>query len=388
MKRLGLVPVFFLVAYAAFLFHHVAANADKFQPDFRVYYDAVASWQQGLNPYEPSALAGTGSATGPRRYVYPPLSLALFAPVTLLEFDHAYQLFLGLKFMLVVVLLILWWRILELGHDPVFPIFCLLAFNGTIYLDVVSGNVSLVEQALLWAAFACFVRGRLVPFCVLVVAASVFKITPLVFLLLLVTTEHRRRYACLLGSLVGFLAIQTPAFVVAPSFLPAYVRNLRQLDETGIVNPSTAALLESVSRLVGDTVGYPIGPPLRWALLVGMAAAVLVVSRRSYLALRGRPPLERAWQTVFLACFTYALLLPRFKDYSFILLIAPAYSVILSAPPGATRFALSVLAALSARHVMLPGLTHVVGLVWDYYPLGLAYAFWGLHGRDIRLRDR
>jgi hypothetical protein len=37
---------------------------------------------------------------------------------------------------------------------------------------------------------------------------------------------------------------------------------------------------------------------------------------------------------------------------------------------------------------MLPGLTPLAGLAWDYYPLGLAYAFWGLHGRDIRMSGR
>jgi Glycosyltransferase family 87 len=388
MKRFGPVSTLLLVAYAAFLFWHIAADAYKFQPDLRIYYDATKAWQQGLNPYDPQSLVDAGGPVRTSTYVYPPLSLFVLSPLTLLPFDRAFQLVLGLKYVLVCVLFVLWRRILRLERDAVFPFFCLLAFNGTIYLDVAAGNVSLVEQAVLWAAFACFARGRLVPFCVLVVAASTFKITPLVFLLLLWTTAHRRRHAYLLGSLAGFLAVQAPALLAAPSFLSAYVRNLWQLDEAGIVNPSTAALVESASKLVGDATGFPIGPPIRWALMAGVAAAVLAVSRRSYLVLRTCPPSDRAWQTVFLACFMYALLLPRFKDYSFILLIAPAYSVILSAPPGASRFALSVLAVLSARHLMLPGLTRIAGLVWDYYPLGLAFAFWVLHGRDIRTRGR
>jgi len=372
-----------LLAYAGFLVFGIATDEAAFQPDFRVYYYAARAWEEGLNPYDPDSLSRVAQSPVQHRYVYPVLALVPFRFIPPLSYRDAYRLFLAVKCLILVGLLCLWRKILGPSHRAVFYAFCLLAFNGSLYLDFRSGNVSVIEQGALWLSFLFFARGNLFPFCLLVLLGSSFKITPLLFLLLLWSTSDRKRHWYFFGSVACFLVVHGALFLIDTTLFRAFVQNVRQFDEMGIVNPSTVTFLNSLSTLIAGTTGYGVPPAVRWALFAGIVIAIVVASSRAYLAARRLPHDEQVWQAVFLACFVYALILPRFKDYSFILLLVPAFSVIKRASPASAQIPLVVLAVLSAHYVHLPLLRDVLDVVWDYYPLALAYLFWGMQIREL-----
>jgi Glycosyltransferase family 87 len=375
-----------LLAGAGLLVLEIATREAAFQPDFRVYYCAARAYEEGLNPYDPESLSRVANAPPSHPYVYPLLVLVPFKFIPPLSDHNAYRLFLLIKCLILVGLLFLWRKILRPVPGIVFYVFCLLAFNGTLYLDFLSGNVSVIEQGALWLSFLFFARGNLLLFCLFVLVGSSFKITPLLFLLLLWSADDRRRHWYFFGSLACFVVAHGAAFLVHAGLFPAFLQNVQRFEETGIVNPSTANLLKSLSMLISRTTGYEVPAAVRWTVFGGIVVAIIAVSRRAYAAARRLPHDERVWQTVFLACFVYALVLPRFKDYSFILLLVPAFSVIRRASPAAAQTGLIILAALSAHYGHFPVFRRVLDLLWDYYPLALAYLFWGMQVRDLVTR--
>ena len=65
-----------VVAYAIGAIAYIGFSPDRFQWDFSVYYEAVRAFQSGQDPYE-------------LLYVYPPVTLWIFAPFTLFALPTA-----------------------------------------------------------------------------------------------------------------------------------------------------------------------------------------------------------------------------------------------------------------------------------------------------------
>ena len=110
---------------------------------------------------------------------------------------------LSLKCFLLIVLIVVWQRVyLHRPEDVLFVLFCVLAYNATVYLDMRAGNVSLFEVALVWFAFWAYLRNRVVAFSVLLGTASLFRLTPLFFSLMLVFCSPRLRGLIALAAVI------------------------------------------------------------------------------------------------------------------------------------------------------------------------------------------
>jgi hypothetical protein len=82
---------------------------------------------------------------------------------------------------------------------------------------------------------------------------------------------------------------------------------------------------------------------------------------------------------LFLFCVVYALIVPRFKDYSYILLIVPTYYLIQNINlPNPSIFILA-LVILPCVNDSLPASQIFFILIRIYYPLVVAYAVWILY---------
>ena len=159
-----------LFLYCVGLVIHVAVHSDKLQWDFKVYYYAAKAYVAGLNPYDVKTLSEI--AQDPRilhlklKFTYPLVTLLFFRLFLFVDYNTAFYLFLGLKCILLIGLICLWRKeFLKIEADLLFYFFCLLAFNGAIYLDMRSGNICLLEQFVLWLAFYFLLRRRLLLFC-------------------------------------------------------------------------------------------------------------------------------------------------------------------------------------------------------------------------------
>ncbi|MET0412995.1 MAG: glycosyltransferase family 87 protein, partial [Polyangiaceae bacterium] len=235
------VAALLLGVFAIWSWIQVFRQLGDIQWDFRIYYHAAKADIAGQDPYDPATLARFARRRVLGGYAYPPATLAFFKPFTLASFDSARQIFFCFKTLLLVGLVALWrTRFSDARAALVLYLACLFAFNNTIYVDLRAGNVSLLEQALLWPAFYCYTRGRLAWFCVLVLFASTWKQVPILFLGLLLVELDRKRMMLLLASLAAFAAYLLVSRAAQPDLFAAFLENAAKTNsESKILNPSS-----------------------------------------------------------------------------------------------------------------------------------------------------
>lgn len=148
------------------------------QWDFRTYYYAAIAHAAGENPYDLAVLNKYSQNEIDLPFVYPPLTCYFFRPFTYLPYDTAYQFWLWLKVAIAIYLIWLWrTRFIRWGPLPLMILIVSAAFQSALYRDLASGNVSLLEQAVLWTGFLWLLEQKPYRFALAVVLAALFKVT-------------------------------------------------------------------------------------------------------------------------------------------------------------------------------------------------------------------
>src|SRR3990172_4084231 len=161
--------------------------------DFETYYYASTAVQGGLDPYKASDLASLAGRPVGMPFIYPPVVLPLLLPLTNLPIDAAIVAWLGAKVLLLAILVQIWRVCFLAGMNPILlSAVAAFGFNAAAIWDLKTGNVAILEQLLLWSAFAFYKQDRRYPFACLVAAAALFKIMPIAFLGLLLVPSQRR----------------------------------------------------------------------------------------------------------------------------------------------------------------------------------------------------
>lgn len=367
------LPVLVALAIVA----EVIIRSDDYQWDFKAYYHAVAADEQGFDPYDAAMVREVANDQNVFPFLYPPLTLICFQPFAELPYTTAYFVWLALKLILITVLLYVWKR--HFFRDEkwwVFFLFSVFAFGAALSLDIQSGNVTIIEQVLLWMAFYCLVVRKMFLFCLLVIASSVFKWTSAAFLILLLLDRSPRRWLHFFGSVAGFLAIVAVNYVLSPDRFERFISVAMMRHETGRQdNPSTLALIEfgagQFSRLGLNEAAISNLSLAAYVIVIG---AVFWWTARHIRPLLNKQSAHNSVYLIYTACFAYALMLPRFKLYSFILLIPAALYVIRNCIKGDSFWILFILVALSIDP-KLPGQSILSGL-WYYYPLLVTFVLW------------
>jgi len=386
-RVLSTVLTALLAVYAAAVLAKMAVEPESFQFSFRMYYVAGQAFDQGENPYDRqvlSRLAGRPIYSG---YVYPPITLNVVWLLARLDYVTAYRLYLGLKCVALVFLLWLWRTKLVAGQtDAVFWLVCLIGFNYAIYWDLSAGNISLFEQALLWLAFLSFMKGRLGAFGVCVATAAFFKLTLILFLVLLLFSKARTRWVWFFGAGTIFLLIELVSAALYPQFFADYLRSISgvvtQIDTEATVMykyPATWPLIKSLTAALGQKVGMTIPPALQ---LLAYGAVVLGVTGMSGCALwfaRGKERGDPRLALVVMCCFVYVLTVPRLMNYSYIVLLVPAYLVMRELRYVPAVALLLVLMAVSTTGARPPGFRAAAEMLGEYYPLTCAYILWACY---------
>jgi len=305
--------------------------------DFQTYYYAAQAVRAGLNPYDLSSLSILAGRPIELPFVYPPVSLLPFLALSFLPLAAASLVWLGLQ-----VCLLLWflgmlrkdfisdipgWALLGVG---------LFGFNAAALWDLRTGNVALVEVALLWTGFLSYVRGKTVCSARRIAGASVFKITPVAFLgLLLVGPAPAKKKALAIvvgvGLLAALLLISWPLTVEWVRALPRYLALERP---TGEINPSALGFLDGI---LGDRYRA-------WALpLFGLYACVIALAATPAIRRLSKNGSPEEW--VMVAITLWALLSPRVMIYSYVLMVVPALFVV--------RYAISIPWARAVGYALL-----------------------------------
>ena len=373
-----------LLAYFITLVLHISAQSDQYQWDFRTHRKAAEIFVAGSDPYNPGLLLGQKDASF--LYTYPPVTLFFYALFNQVDDNTAFHVFLLAKCALLIGLVI-FWRNAFLGQarDSLFFLFCLLVFNSAVFADLIAGNINLVEQILLWAAFFFFLKQRFILFCIFVVLGASFKMTPIFFIVLLLTSDHPKKYHYFGYAGTIFMVYLSVQYLIYPDMFMGFVRNaLTVVGESGAVGPSTEKFVKDIFALLSQLIGT-VSPVIVSTVVIALAALVVFLSGRAYFLLKGarsdHPDREKL--ILFLVCLVYALIHPRFKDYAYMLLIVPSYYIMKTNRLKKVFPFLFVLSILAAPHLMLPGFDFLSAIVWRYFPLMIAYTVWGLYLYEI-----
>ena len=366
--------------YCAWTAIDLFGQAERFQFDFQVYTLAARVHAAGRNPYDTETLTRYSNGRVRLPFLYPAPALYLFRPLTWLAPPAAARVYLVLKFLAIAALILLWRRVFFAGRvDLFFYFFCLLGFNAAIFIDVVEGNISVFEQLALWGALACLLRRRLAPFAALIVLAALFKVTWIVFLGLPLLTHGRRGLAAALGGAAAFGAVLGGSWLFLPFGREFWGHaGAHATAEGGILAPSTLAFIRGACESLAAALNRPLPPALPTALYVAAAALILTVSARAVVLFLRAPAPRDERALIFFACLVYALLLPRLKDYSYILLLAPVYAAARAwgGRAGAWLAALLLLAYPANGVVHLRGLSALYPFLINYFPWLIALAAW------------
>jgi hypothetical protein len=318
--QIRIVPLALEVAVVTLVGLFLAAYVSRvavFQGDLRTYLTAARAALAGLDPYAPGTLDQVaGRHLMP--FVYPPIALLPFLPLTMLPAPVAMSGFVWLKILVLMGLVFLAWRRALLETSPIALILVALwGANRSAQWDLSSGNIATLEAALLFLGFAFWARGRRALFAGCVVAASVFKLTPAVFLLLLlVPLRNSRPRPGLLVAACGVLAalVVLPMLIGPGSHWIPFYSHAPDATLFTVSNPSSLGLfsvallrmgLEATTALWGG-----------WILWVFYATGLLVLGRRF---LRSAWIDQDAWRWIMTAVLLYVLLHPRVMAYGFVL---------------------------------------------------------------------
>jgi hypothetical protein len=350
--------------------------------DFLGIYDAAWAFDHGQDPYNVSAISPDDNEPV-KHFIYPPCTLYLFRPIAWLSFATAARIFLILKLLAIAGLLYVWQQIFGLKeYRGLFYVLVPLAFSAALVADLRAGNISIFEQLVIWTGFYFYTRGKAVTFGIIILLAAIFKLTPILLLGLLAAKWKKKELAC--GVILGavFIGLLAANAIIWPEFFAAFIKNARSVvAEHGEVNPSTLALMSDTVHWLQARVHLALPSIIPQAIYALLAAIALIISAAMFWWLRPMESRRGDLWRICLLCFAYAVIVPRFKDYSYVLLIAPAFYLVSSCkwmnPLLPFSGLLLILSYGNVRYlgVALAPFYHVQRA---YYCLLLAWMLWGL----------
>jgi hypothetical protein len=357
-----------IVVVAAALWQ-IIAKVHLYQWDVIVYWWGGRAFAHGLSPY--------GAIPGQPEYlhfVYPPIVAPLFTPLAILKPNVAKLLWIALKALAFWITVRLWRRALGTEQHVVPPVFFFtFAFGSAALVDFTAGNIAVFEQLVLWLAFAALLAHRRWTFALLVVLAAQCKLTPVFFLGLLLVIDERPHWKPFLGGSALMAALVGANVVLFPSQTQQFRAGVSALAERGWGDPSTLGVMQDlVDQLRG--LQLPLPEVMGYVLYLAAVAYILAQTLRWWRAQRTAGTV-RPVEIVLVTLATYALVMPRMKDYSYVALLPVAWYAL--AGRQAVTASIAVLAVLVPRP--LPQLKLWLPLVpqpYVYAPLLAALVLW------------
>ncbi|MBW8878755.1 MAG: DUF2029 domain-containing protein [Acidobacteria bacterium] len=355
---------------------------DRFEADFRHYYDAATRILAGLSPYE---IGG---------FDYPPLTALIVLPVAWLPYPQARIAWLFFNWLCLVVAGLLLGRTLGGDRAAWVTVAACWALCGTVAENLVLGQVHPLLLLLLVLAWWGLSRGRGGVVAVAIGAATALKLWPGVLLIAL-APFHRRRAAAAAAVALAVLALSwLPMLWLPPPHSP--VKAHYWLGTPSLLNfslpalalrladpPASGQVLPVSWRGGNDPLTFEL-PARQAALSASVAGLVLALGCAVLLwaALRAGPGGEggEADLHALAAAVSLALLASPISWYHYQLLQLPGLTLLARrwayrpAPRPRWLLRLLGLAALAAGLTW----THVagVGLYVDRYGLTAANPFW------------
>ncbi len=356
---------------AVFVAGFVAKNV-RLQWDFRTYLAAAECAWRGLDPYVIENLRAVSGRPIELPFVYPPAALVAFLPFVALPGAVALWAWIALKAAAMIALVLLW-RIRFLPAIEWLPLAmaAVFGFNAALLWDLRSGNVAMFEIALLWLAFACYVRHQRARFGVLVAVAAIFKIAPLAFLALLLVPANgvRPRPRSLVALVLAFtLTVVGPTLVPPAAGWSGFATHAARAFPAGDANPGALALAWALWSATGAGEAWPRALTTWSVYVVALIALSIPWCLSTW---RRRDPVD--W--VMGASLLFVLLWPRPMAYGYLLAI-PAVLHFAQSIPGGRTASLLVAMLLSMQGLARVASYPLQGLLSHHLPFLMTLGLW------------
>jgi Glycosyltransferase family 87 len=377
MLQQRLQKVFVVIIFIGFIaVAFTLVRGDKYQNDFKAYYYASEVVKLEGNPYDLTQVEAQIGYKHPYPFLYQPITLSFFKLFSSCSYHTAHIIWIGLKVICLIILVYLW-KSKFLSEEPLwlFLLFVSIAFGFAVMQDLREGNISIIIQTLIWSGFYMIKRNRPVIFCILILLASVFRLFPIFLLFILPLLFGRRGWYYSIASALVMIAVQLLQYVVDPSLYGQWIQALQTFAERGTsANPSSYALIGDIADL-GTRFGMAqsIVTVTSHIIYLMFISAVLIVSYKFIRQMKTQKNVDFAQILIFTSCLVYALIMPRFKTYSFIFLIPVAYYIIKYYSRGLAIAGFIVLLSLG-DNPPIPSL--IYDMFWWYYPFYIAVMLW------------
>ena len=368
------------VAYILLFILRIAFYPDHNLWDFEKDYFWAKAFVQGFNPYDVQTVKALADRPYVPPFLYMPLSLIFFVPFTLFSCANAeiFALFFYAVMLFATFIAFSRRMISENDFAALYFFFALLAFNGAINKSIQTGNVSSLESALIFLSFLFWLKRSHALFLCCIFMASIFKLTPLFFLLIIFFDKKPPWKSTIIATTI-FLIVLAISFLAMPvsmtQWLPFAHANMGLCDETatGFNNPSMLCLLTTAMDLCYCSA---VPEPLVLLLYVIWIGVILFFTVRAGIFLGRKGDDAAKADAVALILLCYALVLPRFRDYSWVIVIPAAFRVLMAREHAKTIGPLLLLCLLPQRQDTLPGLANIFKLAMGYSPIIVASGAW------------
>ncbi len=287
--------------------------------DFKIYYYTAKAFKDGLNPYSGASINREAGFDLKTIYRYAPYSIYIFRPLVEFDYDTACAIYLWLKIILLMGLFYIWQKFfIKEKSGMIFMIFFIAGFHSAVYIDLKVGNISIIEQFLIWTGLYFFTQKKHAAFSAFIIAASMVKFWPILILFAYLAEGGWKNLRRLAASFAVFAFIQAVLYLLMPALYPNFINNSPIGESGGAINPSSFMFIRDFFAGSGASGGITFisaAVYIAWAVFC-IAAAVFAVNRNKDNNILGR---------IYFILLTYALIVPRMKDYSFILLLPVAY---------------------------------------------------------------
>jgi glycosyl transferase family 87 len=371
-----------VVCVAWFVQKAVWTNTSN-QWDFRVYYHSAQSWLDGRDPYDTASLPRDLREDG-FKFNYPPYALGVFAPIARLPLERARLVYVALKIVALGCLVQMWSRLLRTRlTEPAWLLFLVFAYSSAIFIDVVSGSVTTFEQCLVWLGVAALAEERYWVYVAAVVGASLFRLTPIVLLLVCLAAPDRRGFTYIACGLAALACVFLLTYAIAPRLTIEFFQSVpKNYGESGRLNPATLPLVTDVAAMIGRSRHVPIAAMAQVAAYLAIAGTVAVATAIAAVRVTNSSASNRLELVVYLVAMAQPLVMPRFKNYSYMLLIPPTFFIATRSTHLKTALPLLLLACLPVYSWITSA--EKIALVANYSSWLIALAGWTLFLYEIR----